>query len=163
MSPRVPSQLPLVGAVFLATMLLLGCGSSANEEEAVAGTIFAYIEAVVRGEGRLACDWLTRPQQRAVLQGATTKFPGLHARSCADAFSKFAKRLGPDVVVPLLSAGVRDFQIDDGKATAELAGGTTTIRLIHSSGRWLISGGLNLWTARNRSTPAPAKRTTHVS
>ncbi len=163
---REAAGLPISGAIVLVTaLLLMGCGSSRNEdeEEAVAKTVFSYIHAVVGGDGQAACESLTRPQARTALKGARVKFPELKARSCADALSKVGERLAPDVATALLAAPLMNIQTEDGKARAELIGGSTVIRLMRSDDRWLISAGLNLWTARHRPDLGSPQRTASIA
>ncbi|HEY8808972.1 MAG TPA: hypothetical protein VIM28_03020, partial [Solirubrobacterales bacterium] len=87
-----------VAAILMITTMLIGCGGGTGDDrEAVAETVFAYIDDVLEGYGDAACEWLTRPQARAVLKGARFKLPELKATSCADALSKVGRRLAPEV------------------------------------------------------------------
>lgn len=146
-------QAAAVAAILGLGLLLSGCGggvTAENEEEEVARTVFVYIHAVVGGNGRLACRTLTREQARAVVAGARARLPEIDARSCADAMSKVGRRLAPPVASALLAAPLINIHTVDGRASAELIGGSTEIRLMRHGAHWLISGGLNLWTARHR-------------
>jgi hypothetical protein len=144
--------------------LLAGCGvgerdtGNDNDEEEVARTVINYIHAVAAADGKAACAKLTRQQAHAVLVGARVKLPNLHAQNCADALTGVGLGLARPVRAAMLAAPIVNIRTAGAKARAELLGGTTIIRLDQDDrGRWLIAGGLNLWTLHpyegQRSSP----------
>lgn len=145
----------------LIALALAGCGRSTvttttyvdrgNVREDIAIAIIDYVYAFAAADGKRACNSLTPDQQRAVLRGAHVKLPFLHAQSCADALTKVGRRLARPVRGWMLSTRVVGLRVVGSRAWATLLDGTTVIRLRQNgNGRWLIAGGLNLWTAHRR-------------
>lgn len=135
--------------------LPLGGSGDSSPHDPVTETVSAYVDALVRGEGKVACDLMTRNARRGVLMGARRKYPELKTRSCADAYSKASiepEILGPFYKELLLATPPTVLELGDRKATAVQfrLGLSTLFRLIKSGDRWLISEGLDLWRVWER-------------
>jgi transcriptional regulator with XRE-family HTH domain len=141
----------VVGLLFVAVLalnLVLARGGSGDTTtlDPTVETVSSYVDAVARGEGKVACDLMTESARHSVLMDARRKYPELEPTSCADAYSKASRE--PEILDPLhkklllvTPPTVRRFGDRSGTAAQAHVGLSTLFRLRKSGDRWLISEG----------------------
>lgn len=125
-------------ATFLAAGALLGalsgCGGASDKEQ-VRGTLKAYFDAVVNGDGHGACARLSRSGQRDLIHSVAA------SRTCAQAVTQYRAGLTPAQRAQLRAVRVERVMVDGDRATAYIRGvpGVRSGSLEREEGSWKVA------------------------
>lgn len=124
-------------ASVLTAVALSSCGGgadAASDPEAIRVTLTTYLNAVSRGDGKVACDQLGDDARRDLIRSVRG------ARDCGDAVTRYRSGLTSEQREQLRTARVDQVRVDGDRATAKVLGGAEAGRLERRGDRWLIAG-----------------------
>jgi hypothetical protein len=118
-----------------------GCGGGSSDESEIESTLTGYLNDFVTGDGQGACEAMTGPESRRVIEGIADSEPAMGSLSCPEVMTKVSEDLSASVKEALENVEIGDVKVSGSTATAEIGPGGEPARFEKINGSWYVAGG----------------------
>jgi hypothetical protein len=121
--------------------LAAGCGGGSSDQSEIESTLTGYIHDSMTGNWKGACEAMTKPASRRLVEGFANAEPAVRSRRCPEAMTEVSEDLGPYVNEALENVEIGEVKVSGKTATAEIGSGAEPVRLEKIDGSWYVNGG----------------------